>query len=188
MHFLNSIRGVGRAYAAKPPAAVKAGNTIPPEINFDPHRQHAVSCGVRHKEQTVNDRKPIALPPEGGRQYDMGRIKARFKADGPETANRYSVSEWFLEPNTTGPGEHVHVDHDDMFYIIEGVMDIRVGGQWASYPRGSFVMAPAGTPHDFRNSSSNPAGLLNFSTDAGFEDNMPMIVEWFKDNPPQDVN
>ena len=33
----------------------------------------------------------------------MGRISARFKADGAETAGRYSISEWWLEPNTKGP-------------------------------------------------------------------------------------
>lgn len=132
-------------------------------------------------------RKPIALAPGDGRHYDMGRITASFKADGAETAARYCVSEWFLEANTTGPGEHVHDDHDDMFYIIEGVMDIKVGGTWASYPRGSFVMAPAGVPHDFRNSSNQRAGLLNFTLESGFEENMPMIMDWFEANPPQDV-
>lgn len=136
----------------------------------------------------MDDRKPVILPPEGGRLYDMGRIKASFKADGAETANMYCVSEWFLDPNTTSPGEHIHDDHDDMFYIISGVMDIKVNGHWASYPKGSFVMAPAGTPHDFRNSSDEPAWLLNFSTEGGYEENMPMIVDWFKGNPPQNVD
>ena len=36
----------------------------------------------------------------------MGRIGAVFKADGEETAGRYSISEWWLEPNTQGPGAH----------------------------------------------------------------------------------
>ena len=132
-------------------------------------------------------RSPITLLPNGGRQYDMGRIRAVFKADGPETAHQYCVSEWYLDPNTTGPGEHLHEHHDDMFYIIEGIMDLKVNGIWTSHAKGSFVLAPAGTPHDFRNSSDEVAGLLNFSTENGFEENMLMIVQWFKDNPPQDV-
>jgi mannose-6-phosphate isomerase-like protein (cupin superfamily) len=117
----------------------------------------------------------------------MGRIKASFKADGAETANQYCISEWFFELNTTGPGEQVHDHHDDMFYVIEGVMDIKVDGEWASYSKGSYIMAPAGTPQDFRNSSNERAGLLNFSMESGFEDKMPMIIDWFKANPPQDV-
>lgn len=48
-------------------------------------------------------RKPLVLPPGAGRRYPMGRIEAVFKADGPESANRYAISEWWLEPRTTGP-------------------------------------------------------------------------------------
>ena len=53
-------------------------------------------------------RKPVMLPPGGGRSYPMGRIQALFKADGAESENRYSISEWWLEPKTTGPGAHSH--------------------------------------------------------------------------------
>lgn len=56
------------------------------------------------KPQTVADRKPIVLAPGAGRAYPMGRIAAVFKADEAETASRYSVSEWWLEPRTQGPG------------------------------------------------------------------------------------
>ena len=42
----------------------------------------------------------IVLPPGGGRCYAMGRLSALFKADGDETAGGYSISEWWLEPNT----------------------------------------------------------------------------------------
>jgi hypothetical protein len=38
----------------------------------------------------------------------MGRIAAIFKADGTETQGRYSISEWWLEPRTQGPGAHSH--------------------------------------------------------------------------------
>ena len=44
----------------------------------------------------------------------MGRITALFLADGSETDARYSISEWWLEPNTKGPGPHSHAE-DDVF-------------------------------------------------------------------------
>jgi hypothetical protein len=34
----------------------------------------------------------------------MGRISAVFKADGAETGQLYSISEWWLDPHTKGPG------------------------------------------------------------------------------------
>jgi hypothetical protein len=103
--------------------------------------------------------KSIFLPPGEGRAYPMGRISALFKANGDETAKRYSISEWWLKPNTQGPGA----------------------------PKGSFVLAAAGTRHDFENRSSRRAGILNFSIPGGFEDDMPAISQWFAENPPQDA-
>jgi hypothetical protein len=45
-------------------------------------------------------RDPIILGPGEGRPYPMGRLSAVFKADGAETAGRYSISEWWLDPYT----------------------------------------------------------------------------------------
>jgi len=64
-------------------------------------------------------RAAIFLPPGEGRSYPMGRISAVFKADGEETQGAYSISEWWLEPHTQGPGPHSHPE-DDIFYVIEG--------------------------------------------------------------------
>lgn len=42
----------------------------------------------------MDERKPIFLNPGEGRHYAMGRIGAVFKADGTETGDGYSISEW----------------------------------------------------------------------------------------------
>jgi hypothetical protein len=44
----------------------------------------------------------------------MGSVSAVFKADGDETRGRYSISEWWLEPYTRGPGAHSHEEDDDV--------------------------------------------------------------------------
>lgn len=113
----------------------------------------------------------------------MGGLSALFKADGNETASRYSISEWWLEPNTQGPGPHSHPE-DDVFYVIEGTVSFLIGEEWTECSRGSFVLAPAGTTHDFQNRGHVRAGVLNISVPGAFEQNMPMIVEWFAENPP----
>lgn len=135
----------------------------------------------------MTQRKPIVLAPGQGRLYPMGRISAVFKADGEETQSRYSVSEWWLEPHTHGPGPHSHPE-DDLFYVIEGVMSIRVDAEWFQCPRGSFVLVPGGVTHDFENRGDVRAGALNFSSPGPFEPEMPGIVEWFLANPPQDTS
>jgi quercetin dioxygenase-like cupin family protein len=127
-------------------------------------------------------RKPIVLTPGAGRQYPMGRISAVFKADEDETAQAYSISEWWLEPNTKGPGAHSHPE-DDVFYVLEGTMSLLVGDEWIDAPPGSFVLVPGGITHDFENRSDQRAGVLNFSSGV-FEPEMLGIARWFAEHPP----
>jgi mannose-6-phosphate isomerase-like protein (cupin superfamily) len=129
---------------------------------------------------------PVVLMPGAGRSYPMGRISAVFKADRGETRSAYSISEWWLEPHTKGPGAHSHPE-DDVFYVIEGTMSVLVGDRWIDAPRGSFVLAPSGVVHDFENRSGSRAGVLNLSIPGGFEEHMPGIARWFADNPAGDA-
>src|SRR5687767_8673530 len=118
-------------------------------------------CRARYNRRMTTPRKPIVLTPRDGRQYPMGRISAVFKADGAETANAYSISEWWLEAHSTGPGAHSHPE-DDIFYVIEGTMSVLVDDKWIDAPAGSFVLVPGGVKHDFENRSDARAGILNF--------------------------
>ena len=131
-------------------------------------------------------RAAIFVAPGAGRPYPMGRIAALFKADGGETGGAYSISEWWLDPHTEGPGAHAHAE-DDVFYVIEGTMSFLLGDRWIDAPQGSFVLAPGGTSHDFQNRSARRAGVLNISVPGGFEEDMPAIARWFAENPPKDA-
>ncbi len=113
----------------------------------------------------------------------MGRISSVFKADGAETGETYSVSEWWLEPNTKGPGTHSHED-DHVYYVLDGTMSVSLDGTRSHCSKGSFILIPGGTPHDFENRSQARAGILSFNNKSGFEKQMPSIVDWFKANPP----
>ncbi|HEX8796106.1 MAG TPA: cupin domain-containing protein [Polyangiaceae bacterium] len=127
-------------------------------------------------------RAPVHRRPGAGRPYAMGAVHAVFKADGDETRGQYSISEWWLEPYTRGPGAHEH-EEDDVFYVIEGTMSFFVGGKWIDAPKGSLVIAPGGTPHDFENRTAKRAGALNFSVPGPFEPYMQGrdgIAAWFR--------
>lgn len=139
-----------------------------------------------NSQDNPTNRVAIFLPPGEGRSYPMGRISAVFKADGEETQRAYSISEWWLEPHTQGPGAHSHPE-DDIFYVIEGTMSILFGDRWIDASKGAFVLAPGGMTHDFQNRSSSRAGVLNLSIPGEFETEMPAIAEWFAENPPKDA-
>ena len=138
-------------------------------------------------ENGSTTRAGVVLSPGEGRSYPMGRISAVFKADGDETVAGYSISEWWLEPHTQGPGAHSHAAADDAFYVIAGTMSILVGDRWIDATPGSFILAPSGVMHDFENRGATRAGVLNFSIPGDFEKNMPSVASWFAENPPKDA-
>ena len=131
-------------------------------------------------------RKPVVVEPGGGRTYPMGRMQAVFKADGEETAEAYSVSEWWLEARSEGPPAHDHPE-DHVFYVIEGTMSFSVGDEWFDAGRGSYVLIPGGTPHTFENRSRERAGFISFNTPGGFERQARPIADWLARNPLGDV-
>jgi mannose-6-phosphate isomerase-like protein (cupin superfamily) len=130
-------------------------------------------------------RSPTVVPPGKGRAYPMGPLEAVFKADGKETRKQYSISEWWLDPYTKGPGAHQH-EEDDVFYVLEGTMSFFVGGKWIDAKKGSLVIAPGGTPHDFENRTGKRAGALNISVPGDFEPHMAGIAEWFRARSEED--
>ncbi len=131
-------------------------------------------------------RKPIVLEPDGGRAYAMGRIRAVFKADCAETKDRYSIAEWWLEANTTGPHAHAHPE-DNAFYVLQGTMSILVGDVWHDARKGAFVLVPGGVTHTFENRSDARAGVLALVTPGVFEPEMEGIVAWYAKNPAGDA-
>ena len=53
-------------------------------------------------------------------------------------AGRYSVSEFWLEPRTRGPGVHAHPE-DHVFYVIAGTLSLRVNDDWSHLNPGNFA-------------------------------------------------
>ncbi len=134
---------------------------------------------MKHK----NDHNQILiLTADQGRVYNLGAMTAIFKADENETDDKYSISEWWLNPNSNGPGAHQHEDQEQVFYVLEGTISIFAGNKWIDADRGTFIRIPRNTMHTFANRTDKKAGMLNFDIPGGFEKNLPSMVKWFEDN------
>lgn len=115
-----------------------------------------------------------------GRKYNCGKTTAIFKADNDETDMRYSVSEWWMEPNFEGVGKHQHETNEELFYVVKGTVSFFIGDEWVDVKQGAFIRVPSKTTHDFANKTNKKAGLLNVFMPGGFEQKMPSIEQWFK--------
>lgn len=122
----------------------------------------------------------MIVRPAQGRRYSMGNMSAIFFADREETDSRYSVSEWWLQPNTKGPHPHDHED-DHIFCVIAGTVSLLTDGEWTDAGRGCYAVIPGGVTHTFENRGTEECGFISVTIPGGFEYRMPDIVKWFEE-------
>lgn len=81
-----------------------------------------------------------------------------------------SLIEFELDPAFDGPDAHVHDDHVDSFYVLDGEAEFRLGEERLLLGAGSFVAAPPGVVHTF-GAGPGPSRVLNVhAPSAGFHD------------------
>jgi quercetin dioxygenase-like cupin family protein len=105
------------------------------------------------------DTSAIAHGPGDGERVGSSVIKA----DRPELA----LLELEIAPGG-GADIHFHKRHSDSFFVLEGELEFRVGAETVRATPGSYVLAPAGVHHSFRNVGTKPARALNLHTPGGF--------------------
>jgi mannose-6-phosphate isomerase-like protein (cupin superfamily) len=113
-------------------------------------------------------------------------MRAVFFADGDETGARYSISEWWLEPRSLGPGTHSHPE-DHIYRVLTGTLSLYIDGERTDAPRGSYALIPGGVPHDFENHGAEECGFISINAPGGFERKLPELVAWFAQNPLGEV-
>ena len=89
-----------------------------------------------------------------------------FLATTAETDGAYFVLEGMV-PLDGGPPPHIHHDQDESFYIVEGQLEIMMGGEVREAMAGDFVQVSKGTPHSFINRSQTPAKMVVTFVPAG---------------------
>jgi mannose-6-phosphate isomerase-like protein (cupin superfamily) len=78
-----------------------------------------------------------------------------------------------FSPGERGPDLHVHHEHTDAFYVLEGELTFELGPQAEKFRLGpgGYVAIPPHVGHSFVNESDADARWLNFhSPDCGFAD------------------
>jgi quercetin dioxygenase-like cupin family protein len=110
----------------------------------------------------------IHRPAETGVMYHGPGDRYRFLVTGEETAGAYFAMEALL-PQGGGPPPHTHANEDETFYIVEGLVDFRLGDEYITAGPGDFVSVPRGEVHNFHNSRPETAQLILTFTPAGIE-------------------
>jgi quercetin dioxygenase-like cupin family protein len=184
---VQKVRGAAGTLAAAPPNVVhtfrNASDSTAVFINI-----HAPSMGFgdqlrAHRDGREEDTEQFDQfdPPEdGGRPFEdavvagagqgerLGRPGRSFvlvKAELPEL----SAFDSTYDPSWEGVDPHTHDDHVDSFFVLDGEVEFILGDDSHRGGPGTFVSAPVGVRHGFRNPGGAPMRVLNLHTpDAGF--------------------
>jgi len=98
--------------------------------------------------------------------YDAGRL--RILESSASTGGRYSVLELHESPEYKTP-PHIHPDMDEMFYVLEGTLELRLPGKTQLLTAGSYAHIPRNTPHAQGSADDKPVRLLVTVSPGEFE-------------------
>jgi quercetin dioxygenase-like cupin family protein len=101
----------------------------------------------------------FVLGPDAGPAYGFHGSAAVIKASGEDTLGQLGVIE-SVYPAGLSVHEHVHDGEDEMFYLLEGEIEVFCGEERWSIGAGSFAFVPRGQPHRFTVSAAGPARAL----------------------------
>ncbi|HEV2218425.1 MAG TPA: cupin domain-containing protein [Candidatus Dormibacteraeota bacterium] len=112
--------------------------------------------------------KADVWPPERGR--DLPFI-GRLRASAADTGGSFEIIEYH---GPAVPPPHIHREHDEVFFILEGTFAFVIGDSTREANTGSLVWVPRGTRHGFRVEPGSkallvtiPAGLEGFFDELG---------------------
>lgn len=111
--------------------------------------------------------EPTGSSRERGRAIWMLNSLMVERATGDETGGAYSVLEQWVNADGNPP-PHVHEHEDEAFLVLEGSIDVTVGGVTTSLGAGDFAFGPRGVPHTYA-VTSDVARLVVITSPGGAE-------------------
>jgi mannose-6-phosphate isomerase-like protein (cupin superfamily) len=105
----------------------------------------------------LDEQRAILLGAREGELLTGPKHEIYVRYEGPE----YEVLEFFCEPGFGPVVPHVHEDHADSFFILEGEVEFTIGDETVRAGPGTWVAAPPGVRHGFAIPGPERAHFLN---------------------------
>lgn len=138
--------------------------------------------GYKDLKQSNNSLEPkIIKKSEGRRQIVLGDNQM-IKLTGKDTGGLYTLIEQYNNPGIEIP-LHVHKDEDEVFHVLEGELEIKVGEEIKLLKAGDIGFCPRGIPHSWKVVGNNKARVMLSVFPAGLE-NMFQEILRLPSGPP----
>jgi quercetin dioxygenase-like cupin family protein len=128
----------------------------------------ALRCDIRQDVGVPAAANEVLVPPDAGETI---RDDERLQSALITSREQITITRYRMADGERGPDPHVHHEHTDAFYVLEGELSFLLGParERVSVGAGGLVAAPPDLVHTFNNDTGAEARFLNFHTpDGGF--------------------
>ncbi len=110
---------------------------------------------------------PFVRLPEEGKSLSLGGLGVIYKVQPEDTDSVLSVVEHPIDAGRL-VRPHIHAREDEISYIIQGYVGVRIGELESTAGPGTWVFKPRGVQHTFWNAGPNHARLIEIITPGAF--------------------
>ena len=128
----------------------------------------------------------VKLDAGQGRSVSLRGTRVDFKVESDRAAGA-SVTEWDAVPGFD-TGLHVHERLEEIWYVLEGELEFRVGDDTFVAAAGATVFVPPHVPHAFANRSNQPARFLLTMSPPGHDRYFDELAEILGADGPPDAD
>lgn len=107
----------------------------------------------------------------------------RVKVGAAQSPELTMIENVLIAPGS-GPGLHIHEKENECYYVLDGEFEFVCGDDRVSGGSGTFVFAPRGLPHRFKNIGTAPGRLLVSFTPSGIEEFFAELSRQTELKPP----
>ncbi|CAI1034400.1 cupin domain-containing protein [Serratia ficaria] len=108
------------------------------------------------------------LQPGAGPKVWMSGDEYQILLDAKSSANTMTLIDALVPPGG-GPPAHLHEDVDELFFVLDGQLEIMADGVTQIVTAGGRVFVRRNVPHAFLNRTDQTVRMLIFYTPAGVE-------------------
>jgi quercetin dioxygenase-like cupin family protein len=110
--------------------------------------------------------QPFAIPPGSGKVLKL--IGVTHKLTSQQTGGGYYLFESEFDPES-GNRLHVHTYEDEVVYVLQGAIQIRLGDGRLETSEGGVAHLPKGIPHALYNPLKTPLRIVALAIPGGME-------------------
>jgi mannose-6-phosphate isomerase-like protein (cupin superfamily) len=109
---------------------------------------------------------PVFVPAQSGTVLDF--LAVTHKLTSQQTGGACYVFESAFDPET-GNRLHVHGREDEIAYVLEGALEVRLPTETRTLDAGGIARLPKGLPHAIRNPLKTPSRYLFIAVPGGLD-------------------